>query len=483
MPVISQLRSLGASATSDSSPGSEHTTKGIPWADIPKTYQDAVAIVRLLGLRYIWIDSLCIVQDSTEDWEAESAKMCRIYSGGFLTISALSSPNCAAGFPTITSKSITGTTSEGKPYHYFCHSACRHPTDVNTPEGQYSSRDNYDVTDWPLLTRAWVFQERTLSPRVLHFGKDEMIWECDGDCWCECNESNVQSFAPSRQQFRSALRSGTPGVPYIWKQMVSDYSRLSITKESDRLPALSGLAQAIRANSPSSEYLGGLWRETLEMDLLWHSVSVTNMGHPVKHGGGCAPSWSWADRAAYVEFPLCFVDFGSGKEERSMGLLEQWFKVIDVRCQPATADPTGKSQGGRLTLEVDRFAAILRHIGDKQCKPETTWTLSESKKGRRFRSVELFCDSPMHTFLYKASEARITCARLALVEVLGHDDVARRRGVEYVLLLVPSKRDPSAYERVGMLLVQRYLDMNGQRYQNFESPFAGGGRRDIIHIV
>jgi hypothetical protein len=76
----------------------EHKTKGITYAEIPKTLQDAVFLVRYLGLQYVWIDCVCIVQDDLADWEREAAQMGRIYSLAYLTIAATRASHCGEGF-------------------------------------------------------------------------------------------------------------------------------------------------------------------------------------------------------------------------------------------------------------------------------------------------------------------------------------------------------------------------------------------------
>lgn len=461
---------------------STYMTQGIPWGHVPKTYRDAVDVTRLLGIRYIWIDSLCIIQDSKEDWEVQSSQMCQIYSNAFVTVAATSSQNCLAGFPISGSKCIQGTGRDGKPYHVFSHTAISHPIDLNSLKGQYDTNDNVDTTRWPLLTRAWVFQEKMLSPRILHFGKDEIIWECDADSWCECDwQGGVNDSFSLRRRFKSTLESDHAAMPEVWRRIVADYSRLAITKPSDRLPALSGIAQRILASKPSQKYLAGLWSDTLDMDLLWHSSSIE--GSPVPNGGGCAPSWSWAGRAAYVEFPRCHVWGSSGKEYRSRGMIEKWFKLVNIQCSPATIDPTGQTTGGQLTLEAPCHATILRNIGDKQCKPETRWSLKQKAQGVRFPGADLFCDSPQNTRLYKVHETRVTCVRLALVERFADWDPHRMYGIEYVLVIVPSETHQGAYERVGMITVQRYFEMSGRRYSESASPFGGEGTLRTVDII
>lgn len=132
---------------------------------------------------------------------------------------------------------------------------------------------------------------------------------------------------------------------------------------------------------------------------------------------------------------------------------------------------------------VIKQAAILRNICDKQYTPETTWMLKHKAQGTRFSGAALFADSPRNTLLYKLHETRATCAGMALVEVFRNSTPNIMAEVEYVLILVPSETDPSAYERVGMATVNQYFEMGGRRHEKSASPFRGGGILRTIDIV
>ncbi|KAK3379706.1 hypothetical protein B0T24DRAFT_521123 [Lasiosphaeria ovina] len=124
-------------------------THRIPLESLTPTFQDAISLARNrpMPIRYIWIDSLCIVQDSPDDWLREAARMGSYYRNAILTIAA------AAG-------------------------------DVGLFAG--ARRDAEADTPLDLLTRGWVLQERLLSRRFLIFGPHELIWECMESRDCEC---------------------------------------------------------------------------------------------------------------------------------------------------------------------------------------------------------------------------------------------------------------------------------------------------------
>jgi hypothetical protein len=149
--------------------------EGIKIDDLPKTFQDAVAITRRLGVRYLWIDSLCIIQKSTEDWARESSMMGDVYQNGLCNIAATGAPDGQWGCfmerdPILAQKCEVRV---DRPLSKF-----------NLKPGLYDlvPRNLWEggLSNAPLNKRAWVAQERILAPRVLHFGRNQLFWECNG---------------------------------------------------------------------------------------------------------------------------------------------------------------------------------------------------------------------------------------------------------------------------------------------------------------
>lgn len=199
----------------------------IPLRDLPRTFADAVTICRRLGVRYLWIDSLCIIQDSRDDWEREAERMANIYANSYLTIAASSSVDSGSGcFPSWSERSRTPhlspeTRSSGMPFigdaapvrntagnqRSTSWLAMRQHVYVNSSwEGQSSrliihgewmpsstrsqprrfyigsfGRRLDPLQDETLNSRAWTLQERLLSPRTIHYSADQMYWECERD--------------------------------------------------------------------------------------------------------------------------------------------------------------------------------------------------------------------------------------------------------------------------------------------------------------
>jgi Heterokaryon incompatibility protein (HET) len=146
--------------------------EGMDITELPKTFQDAIQLSRRLNNRFLWIDSLCIIQDSKEDWLKESVVMGDIYKHALCNIAATAAPD-----------GRTGCFLERNP---LLAQPCR--VHIDSYPGPRSKSGVYDLAPqlfWeqgllqaPLLQRAWVVQERTLAPRVIHFGKNQLFWEC-----------------------------------------------------------------------------------------------------------------------------------------------------------------------------------------------------------------------------------------------------------------------------------------------------------------
>ena len=141
---------------------------GIPTFTLPQTIQDAITITRKLGLQYLWVDALCIIQDSASDKDKEIAKMDRIYQNSQLTIFAASAEKCQDGF--LATRSLRGKFSPSIKL------ACIPFACPNGASGTVSLRecDSYDIADEPLSKCGWALQERVLSSRLLIYGCCQM---------------------------------------------------------------------------------------------------------------------------------------------------------------------------------------------------------------------------------------------------------------------------------------------------------------------
>jgi hypothetical protein len=291
---------------------------GIEWSSLPRTFQDAIKILRALQIHFLWIDSLCIVQDDELDWMKESRCMATIYSKSFLNIAATGASDSRGGCLFRRSLMHVGVES------YPVHSAVTDGTIFVRPSfdlvhHRYSTHSNHEANSSDsnfvaLLSRAWVFQERHLAPRTLHFHPTEMIMECKSGLFCEC--SGLNKLGRSRRKSLDVnLLENTDKTSFDdWFEVVEEYSRLRLTRESDRLVALIGVATGFQ-NFFKCGYLAGLWQNDIARGLLWdvanyHSVNAEKKHH--RSQDPFAPSWSWAslslDGQSSIVFPAAHDD-------------------------------------------------------------------------------------------------------------------------------------------------------------------------------
>ena len=145
----------------------ESHKKGISFQDLPKTFQDAVILTKDIGLRYVWIDSLCIIQDDIKDWNNEAAKMADVYQNAYCTIAATGSQGDQEGIFIQRSKQDVCSLRYSGANTYIA---------ATYIEDDVAAMKELHIS--PLSPRAWTMQERLVSRRALHFTKSRVIWEC-----------------------------------------------------------------------------------------------------------------------------------------------------------------------------------------------------------------------------------------------------------------------------------------------------------------
>ncbi|KAH6887451.1 heterokaryon incompatibility protein-domain-containing protein [Thelonectria olida] len=298
----------------------------IPHDQLSNTFKHAVQLAQGLGIRYVWIDSLCIIQDDKKDWEIEAAKMASIYEGAYLVVAATGFPDGEAGFLSHKPAFITQTGSfpDGKPFELHGRQSIDHAAfswGYKSPHledfiNHLSAGRLVDPANYPLFYRAWCFQERMLATRILHFTKDEAIFDCLTCMNCECGalyNHQKDSLVPQRR----ILRTGQKHIPKmparrqevtrhnarwsfstdnefvlgheLWRDLVVSYSAKQITRKTDGLPAIAGLAIKLSGDL-TGRYLAGLWEKDLVNGLRWYSVEA-EADEPNENY--TAPSWSW----------------------------------------------------------------------------------------------------------------------------------------------------------------------------------------------
>lgn len=265
-------------------------------SDLPKTFQDAILITRKLGYRFIWIDSLCIIQDSKEHWVTESTIMGDIYRGSSCTIAALGATD--------------GDSGCFKTRNPLCFQHCRFELDAGqvaylTPRHE---RKSFNYTGYgpevePLHERAWVMQEWMLSPRTLHYGTFGLYWECviaSASGQQPRMETSLSSTKYALQQACTLEITGKMDTSYKpfwrwWSRVISMYNPCGLTYGTDKLVAISGIVRLVESKT-GLHSLAGIWKEYLLPELLWYVDGLAV--HPkVAYQ---APTWSWASLNARV---------------------------------------------------------------------------------------------------------------------------------------------------------------------------------------
>ncbi|EUC43934.1 hypothetical protein COCMIDRAFT_99578 [Bipolaris oryzae ATCC 44560] len=313
----------------------------ISYNDLPRTFQHAVTVTRNLGYSYLWLDALCIVQDSLQDWERESQKMGIIYSQAVVTIAATASRGVHDGFfnhqscseisPSWKKMLVRGTTTHGVPTELLLYEDTYVPIDPAA-----------DMAAGPLAQRAWACQERILSARVLHYKNKQIYWECRQAAHIE---EGVPSFSDNTARVRTGPNLGRELAVHDldfffrilrWYRgiLTTHYSTRQLTYASDRLPAISGLAKLVQG-SMKMTYLAGLWKEGLQFGLFWGAVNIVP-----RSAVNASPSWSWAS----YETPLCWPMTAFKSFPPAI------FDLNDYSVELASSDEFGRVNGGFLRI-------------------------------------------------------------------------------------------------------------------------------------
>ncbi|KAF1955879.1 HET-domain-containing protein [Byssothecium circinans] len=287
---------------------------GIPFSLLPQNFQDAINVTHKLGIEYLWIDALCIIQDSPSDWAKQAEQMSDIYHNASLTLIAASASSSEEGFL----GDRTGRNSDGfsstvrLPYPYQSDEATTQSGTIYLSDHQSVAHLGWEHIYQPTQSRAWCFQEWLLSTRCVSFNREQAIWQCKRGSVMECHvkrpylDSSV--LGPIHSTFSQQIdRFKSPGcdrqhfinsVLDYWEWNMEVYSRKQLTKASDVLPAISGIAHRITTLAGTS-YLAGIWEERLLRQLQWKYRRYMSTSDPMVLPNAretCAPSWSWASR-------------------------------------------------------------------------------------------------------------------------------------------------------------------------------------------
>jgi hypothetical protein len=354
----------------------------IDFEDLPETFQDAVIFARKTDQRFIWIDCLCIIQDDSEDWQTESVQMGEIYKYGYCNLSATHAYNSSYGLfydrnPTIQPYVKILLKDGSKQVHYYL-----------------CERDTWSggVETAALNRRAWVCQERFLSSRNLHFANNQLFWECKQLSACETFPKGFPTsfmlYSDMKQLMGKPQKATSKGKPLsgasddsynTWNLLLETYTSADLTFVQDKLVAISGLAETW-ATVNNSEYLAGLWRDNIPVELLWHKRFPKD---DVPNRQFTAPSWSWASR----DGPIV-------KQRRfEKGVTLFLIDLIDTKIELVGPSQFGQVKSGSLTLKASIAQARCCAIERKSW----IFTPPSSKSGGGKVTMKVFWDTSIET--------------------------------------------------------------------------------------
>lgn len=233
--------------------------ESLPFAELPKTITDAIVVTARLGIKFLWIDALCLVQDDANDVAHEIATMPEIYTSGLCTISASRASSSEEGF--LQDHQADDMHHDPVVLRVTCPNGI--PGQINL-----SNRGSeYRYSKEPIHTRAWCYQERVLSPRIIDFGHTQLQWICKSKRYADGGRVDraANTDAILEGSFRSMSRRE---LHENWADIVSKYTRRDMTFAGDRLLAISAVA-ANFAPHFGCEYLAGHWKDSLSLQLAW----------------------------------------------------------------------------------------------------------------------------------------------------------------------------------------------------------------------
>lgn len=255
--------------------------------EVPKTIKDAMNLVRDLGERYLWVDSLCIIQDDPEDKANQITAMDVVYSSAVLTIAATSGDNADAG--------LAGGLTNLRNFTQLVEnvqglSLANRPTTFDK-----------QIDESPWNTRAWTFQERILSSRVLYIADQRCFFTCRHrpDAFMESlddAESGLRGEPPPSilSDYSRNLIPGSRAVNALsYSRAVEAYTSRELTFASDILDAFEGVAARFRPLF-RSDLLFGIPRSELDSQILWQPYGPMTRRRDPQTGLPIFPSWSWA---------------------------------------------------------------------------------------------------------------------------------------------------------------------------------------------
>jgi hypothetical protein len=353
----------------------------IEFSELSKTFQDAMQITKYLDLRYIWVDSLCIIQDSKEDWQREAGLMGQVYTNSACNISATGASDGSVGLFFDRNPLVI------QPFRARFHGSQANGSFYLVNPSLWADGVDYS----PLNCRAWVVQERLLSPCNLHFGSTQVYWECRQRLACEAYPvalpetfelSDCYRLDPegggARIRESHGLQADSSLDNYtLWGYIATTYTKRELSFESDKLVAISGIAEQMQKGL-GDQYLAGLWRNHLADQLLWTAeygrerTRKSTRPHEYR-----APTWSWASIDGEIG------RLGHIRYSDDRGIM---IDILAARVDLATASPFGQITGAFLQVK-GKLAKAAMYVSTE---PGSIWSFGVY--------VKTLCKADFHVF-------------------------------------------------------------------------------------
>lgn len=375
----------------------DHIRDGIQWEMLPRTYQDAISATLRLGFKYIWIDSICIVQDLHSDWLRESKLMGDVYQHARLTIAASHAAN--SGEPCFFTRPPASPTVELPQKDGQSIFASLPPTDFKSISPEQG----------PLSDRAWATQEWLLSRRMIFYTTGDLVWSCK-----------------LISQFETGLSFHITARNPRWKIIIEKYSARSLTNHTDRLIALEGVRAALAAKRTDDTYCLGLWKNSMPDQLLWYVLEPAERSRSELN----LPTWTWASTLHGVRF----LDQHGARNTCEMFRFDEATRVLTIRAV---------LRGEVRLVEFDEEVPMVTQSVDLIREPKEAGLLRTLTCGGASIGWCVLDDNTLVDF---------PCVCLSLMQRTAKMRIESRKEkthVEWILLLRPAQVGEDIYERIG----------------------------------